>query len=59
MWKEKFVATQDPQGDWPEGIQLFNDRIYEGGKLCVPTPLQNRVIYDHHKFLGHVGFVRI
>ena len=30
-----------------------------GGKICVPTPLQERVIYDHHQFFGHVGFQRI
>ena len=25
----------------------------------MPTPLQDRVVYDHHGFLGHVGFQRL
>ena len=58
-WREPYSATQDPQESWPGGFQFKSDMLLRGGRVCVPTPLQERVIYDHHGFLGHVGFQRL
>ena len=58
-WRDVYLSTQGMESDWPEGFQLKGDRLIENGKICVPTPLQEKVIYDHHQFLGHVGFERI
>ena len=33
--------------------------MLRGGRVCVPTPLQERVIYDHHGFHGHVGVQKL
>ena len=58
-WSDVFLLVQGVVSDWPEGYQFRGGRLIYGGKICVPTPLQERVIYDHHQFLGHVGFSRI
>ena len=58
-WQKEFSATQTPQEVWLEGIKLFHDKMYKEELLCVPLPLQEKLIRDHHSFLGHVGFQRL
>ena len=49
-WGDIFLLVQGVVSDWPEGYQFRGGRLVYGGKVCVPTPLQERVIYDHHHF---------
>ena len=58
-WRDVYISFQGLESEWLEGYQCKGNRIIESGKICVPTPLQERVIYDNHLFLGHVGFYRI
>ena len=55
QWHDVFSGTQDPQMDWPAGFQYLEDRLVFETRICVPMSLQNMVIHDHHRFLGHVG----
>ena len=54
-----FFSNPRPPGRLAGGFQLKGNRLLSRGWVCVPTPLQERVIYDHHGFLGHVGFQRL
>ena len=45
--------------DWEEGYQLWKDRLYFRGKLCVPISLQNPWIREMHAHAGHVGYERL
>ncbi len=59
-WKSIWEATHDPNVSWPPGFTLFevhgsHKRLYQGQKLCIPTALQQKIIYSYHSFLGHVG----
>ena len=46
-------------GIFEEGTQIFKDRMYSYEKLCIPYGLQDLMIDEHHKFLGHVGGTRL
>ena len=39
---------------WPEGVRIWEDRMYLNGRLCVPTELTGRLIRAHHAVVGHV-----
>ena len=56
---EIFGARQDPSLEWPTCVKLFKDKMYLEERLCVPMGLQNKLVRDHHSFLGHVGFHRL
>jgi hypothetical protein len=40
-WSEIWVALKSRDKEWPKGLKLFNDRMYQDEKLCVPIMLQN------------------
>ena len=52
-------ATLDPQGQWPEGIKVYNKKLYQGEMLCIPLGLELRVVGDHHLATGHLGVQRM
>ena len=55
-WKDAIEAIlAGPQGEWPKGFLIFNDRMVRG-VICVPTPLQELLIHDHHSFWAMLGF---
>ncbi len=58
-WGDVFLLTQGVVPEWPEGSQVMKWKLIFDGKTCVPSPLQEKLIYDHHEFLGHVGFSRL
>ena len=39
---------------WPQGVQLWEDKMYLNCLLCVPTELTGRLIRAHHAIVGHV-----
>ena len=47
------------KGDWPKGLKVHEGRMFLNEKLCIPLPLQKRIIRDYHSFLGHPGFPRL
>ena len=51
LWRD----TQDPAKEWPWGVQVDHGKLYQEGKLCVPTDLVPRVIRAHHAAIGHPG----
>ena len=58
-WGDIFVLAQGVVAEWPEVYQVQKGKLIFDGKICVPTPLQEKFIYDHHEFLGHVKFPRL
>ena len=55
MW----MATQDAQAEWPHGVQLHGDHMYHMGKLCVPEPLVQKLLWELHASSGHIGTKRM
>ena len=49
----------DERFKWPEGAQIIDGRMFEGHKLCVPTPIQKEWVRAMHEAQGHVGFLRM
>jgi hypothetical protein len=60
-WREPFLGTRGgtPEGVWPKGFHRADKFLVKENRICVPTGLQGRLIYDHHQFLGHVGYQRL
>ena len=58
-WTDIYLQTQVPGAEWPEVFQFKEDRLLDRGKICVPNPLQEKIIYDSQQFLGHVGYQRL
>ena len=52
-WSESWVATQDPDAEWPVDIRIHDCRMYHRGKLCIPYALQNLWIRHSHSEMGH------
>jgi len=52
---ELWRATQDPAKEWPWGVQVDHGKLYQEGKLCIPSELVPRVIRAHHAAIGHPG----
>ncbi len=41
-WRDAYEAIlAGPQGEWPEGVQIFDNRMVRGGVICVPTPFKS------------------
>ena len=38
-----------PGPDWPKGVKIFGDKMYQGEKLCVPEKFVARVVREHHE----------
>jgi hypothetical protein len=55
MWSE----AHDPQATWPVGVQLHQGRMYFQGKLCVPEPLAQRLLWEFHSSAGHLGISKM
>ena len=51
------VTTSD--GPWPEGYKLLAGKLYDMELLCVPQGLVERVLQEHHAWVGHVGVDRL
>ena len=58
-FSEWWQQTQNSQTPWPQGIQLHQGRMYSQGKLCVPEPLVQRVLWEFHNTSGHMGIHRM
>ena len=42
MWTDAFEAIlAGPQGEWPEGFQIFNDRMVGEGSYVYPPPFKS------------------
>ena len=39
---------------WPQGVRLWENKMYLNGLLCVPTEMTGRLIRAHHAIVGHV-----
>ena len=55
IWNE---IHGDPE-IWPQGIKLFNGKIYREEKLCIPTGLAMRIVGAQHIFGGHLGVEKL
>ena len=55
IWNE---IHGDPE-IWPQGIKLFNGKIYREEKLCIPTGLAMRIVGVQHIFGGHLGVEKL
>ena len=53
LFGETRKETQDTDKPWPHGIQRHQDKLYQEGRLCVPSALVPRVIRAHHAAAGH------
>ena len=51
LWKV-VNSVQDP---WPPGIKVFERKLFEDERLCVPTSLVRQVLEAHHETVAHVG----
>ena len=58
-WSKPWRIVQRQGGDWPKGFQLHENRLFFGGKLCVPWGLTGRVVRAHHEAVGHIGAQRL
>ena len=54
-WRTLWANTRLPGATWPEGIQLFNGKMYLTSLLCVPITKMAAVIHTMHRDLGHPG----
>ena len=59
MFKEIWEIIQNDETEWPVGIQVIDGRMFENGKLCIPTPIQSEWIREMHQNIGHVGNERL
>ena len=59
QWKEKWDATQNPQGEWPENVRLQGDKLIFKGKICVPETKVEELIEEFHRSLGHIGIQKL
>ena len=46
-------------GDWPQGIKIYRNKLYDNERLCVPDELLPRVVEEHHVASGHLGVDRL
>jgi transposase InsO family protein len=54
-WQQWWLQIHGRTGaDWPEGVHLWDGKMYHGNQLCVPEKLSGRVIRAHHATVGHV-----
>jgi hypothetical protein len=51
MWTDIHL----PHPEWPEGIQIHNNKMYFHGLLCVPELLAPKLLWEFHKISGHIG----
>ena len=51
VWRQ----THTPGSEWPWGFQVDEGKLYQDGRLCVPSTLVPRVIRAHHAASGHAG----
>jgi hypothetical protein len=59
-WSEWWDHTQDPNAEsWPDGVKIFEKKMYWNEKLCVPENFTGRVIRAHHAEIGHIGGRRL
>ena len=57
-WSEIFAASLDTERPWPEKFRVEHGYLFTEERLCVPLPLQGRVISTCHAHWGHVGYER-
>ena len=55
IWHDTF----DPEASWPQGVKVYNQKLYQGEMLCIPLGLELRVVGDHHLTTGHLGVQRM
>ena len=55
-WKMPFNKTQGEGEEWPKRFVWNGKQLTKERKFCIPTSFQGRLWYDHHQFLGHVGY---
>jgi hypothetical protein len=55
VFKPIWSEVHKPNPEWPESYVLSGNKLYFKNRLCVPTGLQIKVLYEYHRFLGHVG----
>ena len=58
-WKDFWVATKNPDLDWPKGIKTQEGRMYLHERLCIPLSLQNVWIRQNHSHMGHPGWEKL
>ena len=55
IWKSVWEQAHTPSKPWPKGIKIFQDRMFFEEKLCVPVMVQEKIVMEHHIFLGHLS----
>ena len=55
IWNE---IHGDPE-IWPQGVKLFNGKIYREEKLCIPTGMALRIVGAQHFFWWTPGSRKI
>ena len=58
-WGEWWNTVNAGGSPWPEGVQLWDGKMYRKGKMCVPGGLSGRLVRAHHAQVGHVGGKRL
>ena len=52
-WQQWWLQIHGTMGeDWPDGVHLWEGKMYHGNLLCVPEKLSGRVIRAHHEKIG-------
>ena len=59
VWNEIQATQTNRSKPWPVGFQVHGGKLYKDQKLVVPSELQQKMVHEHHKFLGHCGFERM
>ena len=55
LWRH----IKDETEPWPENVKIFNGKIYQNEKLCVPKGLAAQVLGAQHIFGGHMGIEKL
>ena len=59
-WQQWWLQIHGRTGaDWPEGVHLWEGKMYQGNLLCVPENLSGKLIRAHHEMAGHVTGERL
>ena len=53
-WGADWELVNSPGPDWPKGIKVFGEKMYQAEKLCVPEKFVARVVREHHVAAAHV-----
>ena len=54
-WVATWRATQNPEGTWPPGIKVWQNKMYWAERLCVPEGVCAQVVTAFHQYWGHIG----